>query len=442
MCEVPLLLLLCQTMGQACPVEVVNWGDAPAIVRQTPEGDERLVYVRIENRGDQPIIGPTLMVGGTERNLIAVPPGGGLDTLWLPAEAEVVQAALLVGQERRWSGRLVVGPLPEDLVRIEASPLITVEQLQPLMLRGANYLPRETPWPGLWREATRETFRAEFSVAQGLIINTLRTFYFFDTESGLITEEGLMTPELIARVDVLLDEADAHGMKVIICLGGALPPLEEHDTFRRFMRTGVEPFRYDGRVLMWDLINEPGGSEGPKATPELATWIQVMYPELTALAPEHMLTVGLAWQFDQLRELGVQPLVNQFHNYSGAVATQPQGQPPVRNVADDLAAILESIDHQPLIIGEFGYSTHPTSDRPDASEQRQLEIYEGVLLGSEVAGIAGVYNWTIFDFVPDWMGLGEQHFGIVRTDDTLKPAGVMLRETYRRWREKTRAPWE
>lgn len=438
----PALLVLCQLIGQTPAVTVAGLTEGPAIIRETPTGDERLVYVRVDNPLQAPVAGATLTAGGVSRDLVTIPPGGCMDTMWLPVDARLVAATLRVGREPLWRGVLAVPPLPGEVVRIESSPPITIEQLQPLMLRGANYLPRRTPWPGLWREADRQTFREEFAAIRDLFVNALRTFYFFDVEGGLVTDEGLVTPTLLRRIDTLLDEADAHGMKVMICLGGSLPPLEDHDTFVRLMRSGVEPFRYDGRVLMWDLINEPGGADGPKATPELARWIQVMYRELGVLAPNHMLTVGLAWQFDQLWELGVQPPVGQFHNYSGAVAVQPPGEPPVRNVADDLARIQEFIGHRPLIVGEFGYSTQSTDDRPDASDARQREIYEGVLLGAEAAGVAGVYNWTVFDFVPDWMGEGEQHFGVIRRDDTLKPAGVLLRDTYQRWRERVRAPWE
>jgi hypothetical protein len=436
------LLMLCQLLGQAPAVEVVDFEGGPTILRETPAGDERLVYLRLSGPAEEPLADLVLHTPGAERPLVDLPHGGAMDTIWLPANTEAAQASLSSAGEVIWEGELALPPVEDDPVRIPTSQAVTVDQLQPLMLRGANYLPRLTPWPGLWREADREVFQRELAVIQDLFVNTLRTFYFFDTEGGLVTDDGLMTPTLIGRIDTLLDEADAHGMKVMICLGGSLPPLTDHDTFRRFMRTGVEPFRYDGRVLMWDLINEPGGNEGPLASPELAEWIGVMYPELEAMAPDHMLTVGLAWQFDQLWEIGVKPPVGQYHNYSGAVAVQPEGEPPVRNVADDLRDISEFIDHRPLIIGEFGYSTLPTDDRPDASEQRQLEIYEGVLLGAEAAGIEGVYNWIVFDFVPDWMGPSEQHYGVIRTDGSLKPSGVMIRETYRRWRGRVRAPWE
>ena len=65
-----------------------------------------------------------------------------------------------------------------------------------------------------------------------------------------------------------------------------------------------------------------------------------------------------------------------------------------------------------------------------------------MLTGAETVRIAGVYNWTLFHFEPDWMGPGEQSFGIVNLDGSLKPAGVLLRDTYDRWRSKAKASWE
>jgi len=216
---------------------------------------------------------------------------------------------------------------------------------------------------------------------------------------------------------------------------------------RRFFRTGVEPFIYDGRILMWDLINEPGGSDGPRATPELGRWIQEMWAYLAGLDAQHLATVGLCWQFDQLRDLGVTPPVGQYHNYSGAVGVQPPGNAPIRNVADDLRSISKQIDNRPLVIGEFGYASVPDIMRKDAAEARQEEITRWVLEGAEAAArsgvnLVGLANWCAFHFLPDWMGRGEQSFGVIRLDGTLKPAGVTLRDTYARWRSRRRAPWE
>lgn len=422
--------------------------EGPVIIRETPTDRERLLYVSVETDA-APLADLTLTceVGETiTRRLIDVTQPESWDTLWLPESCpRTFPATLTQGETALWSGTLHVPEAGETVV-IPRSPPMRVEDLRPLMLRGTNYLPRRWPWPGIWREATRETFEAEFPVMQRLGMNSFRTFHFFDEEAGLVRRDGALTPLLLSRVATLLDVADAHGLKVVLCLTGSLPYLDEHSTWRRYFRTGIEPFMYDGRILMWDLINEPGGSNGPKANETLSTWIQTMWPELRRLAPNHIPTVGLAWQFDQLFDLGVRPPVGQYHHYSGTIGVQPEGEPPVRNVADDLRRTDAFVDG-PFCIGEFGYATVVDDVRADASEERQLEVYEGIFTGADAAvesgvRLVGAYNWTLFHFEPSWMGPGEQAFGIVNLDGSLKPAGVLLKETYHRWRERLRAPWE
>jgi hypothetical protein len=428
-------------------VSVVS--DGPAIIRQTPDGDERQLYLSIANATGAELNGLVLhyTVGhaARQREILPVPPGGAWDTLWVPAAATApLSAELFRGDEKIWNGLLALPAAGNAAVTIRRSPAVQLADLQPLMLRGANYYPRVYPWPGLWREATAETFEREFKVMNDLGVNTFRTFYIFDPDRGLHRPDGAFTPTLIARIDTLLTMAESHHLKVLLCLvGGVKPPLSDLGRWRRYFRTGVEPFIYDGRILMWDLMNEPGGDKGPQATPELSQWLQRMAAELQALDAHHLWTVGLCWQFDQLWALGVKPPVGQFHNYSGAVGVQPPGAAPVRNVADDLRKTQKFIGaERPLIVGEFGYASVADAQRKDASPERQRAIYAGVLTGAETAGVAGVYNWVLFHFEPDWMGKGEQSFGIVNLDGTLKPAGELLRDTYRRWREKLKAPWE
>jgi len=424
------------------------------IIRQTPGGDERLVYLAVANPTATARSSLSLhcRVAGKDvtRALLDVPPGGAWDTLWLPEPVpEQLEGSLRQGAETiLWSGPLALPPVGDRRVLIPSSPDVQLGDLKPRMLRGTNYYPRHYPWPGLWRQMDEASFTTEFAELARLNANTVRTFFIHDADRGLHRPEGTFTPELLARIDTLLRVADRHGMKVMLCLyGGGGAPLSDLGFWRRYLRTGVEPFLYDGRVLMWDLMNEPGGDKGPKATPELSRWIQEMWAELKRVDQGHLATVGLCWQFDQLWDLGVKPEVGQYHNYSGAVGVQPAGQAPVRNVADDLRSIAKAIDNRPLVIGEFGYASVPDDARKDASEARQLEISRGVIEGAEAAvasgvNLAGVYNWCAFHFAPDWMGKGEQAFGVIRLDGTLKPAGELLRDTYQRWRREVQAPWE
>lgn len=445
-----LLLGLCALAAQAQTAAVTAPDTTPAIVRETPSGVERLVYLSLTNPGTETLGGLVLRyeVAGAEceREILDLPPGEVRDTLWLaePAPA-TIHATLVSGQETLWSGELAIAR-PAEEVRIPRSPCVKVGDLRPLMLRGTNYYPRSQPWPGLWRAMDPAAFEAELTELDGLHVNCLRTFCNFDSDAGLHRLDGSFTPGLLSRVNDLLTAMDRHRMKLVLCIGSA-GPMADLTMQRRFFRTGVEPFIHDGRILMWDLINEPGGSDGPKASPELAHWIQAMYEELGRLDSEHILTVGLCWQFDQLWDLGVKPPVGQFHQYSGAVGVQPAGEPPVRNVADDLRRIAGTIDSRPLLIGEFGYASVPDEARKDASEERQLEITRWVIEGVEDAAasgvnLVGVMNWCAFHFAPDWMGKGEQAFGVIRLDGSLKPAGEFLRDTYARWRERVQAPWE
>jgi hypothetical protein len=424
------------------------------ILRETPHGSERMLSLKLENPAELAYTDLTLhcrtAAGPLSRALVDLPPGTAWDTVWIP-EAETGPLRGHISQADGtvlWAGSLAVPPIATEQSRIPMSPTVAVEDLQPLTLRGTNYYPRHQPWPGLWRAMDEDAFEAEFEEMDSLHINTIRTFYMFDAEAGLHREDGSFTPELLARVNTFLTVADRHRIKIMLCLyGGGGPPWSELPFWHRYIRTGLEPFIHDGRILMWDLMNEPGGDAGPKATPELASWLQTFWPELRQTAPEHMATVGLCWQFDQLWDLGIQPEVGQFHNYSGAVGVQPLDGARVRNVADDLRAIIaDYTGERPLVIGEFGLYSETGEETSDAEREAALEhqadIYRWVLEAAETVGIAGVYNWTAFQFVPAWMGHREQHFGIIRPDGSLKPAGRILQETYARWRAQRHAPWE
>lgn len=427
--------------------------ESPTVYRETPSGRERLIELDIANSGSRPLEHLSLLwrAGGKEhaRELLDVRAGGSSDAVWIPAISRGAIAARLVqGGRELWRGNLTVPPPAPERVVIPRSPCVKVADLKPLTLRGTNFYPRSQPWAGLWREMDEKDFEAEFAEMDRLNVNTIRTFFIPDEEKGLNRKDGAFTPLLLSRIDTMLRVAARHRVKTMLCLmGGGGAPMSDLNYWRRYFRTCLEPFAYDGRILMWDLINEPGGNDGPKAKPELAAWMKAMYAFLKQEDAGHMATVGLTWQFDQLWDLGVIPDAGQYHNYSGAFGVQPVGQPAVRNVADDLRNIrAEYTKSRPLIIGEFGLYGETGEEKSDTerrkSEAHQADIYRWVLQGAEAAGIAGVYNWTAFQFVPNWMGRKEQTFGVIRPDGSLKPAGVILRDTFARWRAMHRAPWE
>jgi hypothetical protein len=427
---------------------------SPAIIRQAPQGDERLWYLSISNPSQSTLRGLTLRCKIARREVVRrildVPSGGAIDTIWLPAALRQRAEFRLVQGEaiRLWSGKLAIEAAKGEHQIVPRSAMVKAGDLKPLTVRGTNYYPRRTPWPGLWKDATLADYEAEFKEMAALNINSLRTFYLGLDARTLQRADGTFLPPLIATINAFLAVAARHHVKVMLCLdGGGGAPKSDLLYWQRFFRSGIEPFIYDGRVLMWDLINEPGGNDGPKATPELTTWMQKMYAELRSIDSNHLTTVGLTWQFDQLWEIGIQPDVGQYHNYSGAVGVTPPENPTIRNVAHDLKEIAATYTQKhPLIIGEFGLFSTDGTETSEAQRQaaldKQSNITRWVLEGAEAARIAGVMNWCAFEFTPDWMGIKEKTFGVILPDGTLKPAGVILRDTYARWKAQSPASWE
>jgi endo-1,4-beta-mannosidase len=100
---------------------------------------------------------------------------------------------------------------------------------------------------------------------------------------------------------------------------------------------------------------------------------------------------------------------------------------------------------RPLFIGEFGMSTARDEQHgaaPDlravmsaatGTETEQARLYEIVLAGAEQGQAAGALAWCLHDY--PIRNPNESHFGLVRGDGSLKPAALVLRATFSRWRE-------
>jgi hypothetical protein len=83
---------------------------------------------------------------------------------------------------------------------------------------------------------------------------------------------------------------------------------------------------------------------------------------------------------------------------------------------------------KPILIEEFGWPTGPRCVR-NYDEATQALLYRTVLAAAE-ARAAGVVAWTLRDYdagPTNRYDSFEEHFGLFRPDDSLKPAGELLR---------------
>ena len=320
-----------------------------------------------------------------------------------------------------------------------------VRELKPLSVCGVNYFPHETPWGGMWTKTPPEVWEKDMALASSLGCNAIRTFLQFSThteQAGLVRPDGGLTPAYYEKMEQLLSAAWRNGIRVIVCFEFSPPWLAAPNAAERWKRAlsdAVTAHRNDGRVLLWDLMNEPESDE--KWTAGTRAYLKAALPFLKQLDSNHLTTVGLTWRADRLKEVGL-PDVMQYHEYAGKDVFFKDG--PNR--------VLVTLGHQrnaggarPLLIGEFGMSTARDEQHGAAPELRekmsattgteaeQARLYEIVLAGAEQGRTAGALAWCLHDY--PIQNPNESHFGLVRMDGSLKPAAFVLRDTFAHWRK-------
>lgn len=435
------------------------------VVRETPSGQkERMVYFSVQIPDRKGMTGVTLQVqtpaGLVTRELIDIDQSifERYDTVWIQEPLSDSYPARMYDKYGYvlWDGTLDVKPAEKTTV-IPFSAIETPSKLGNLTLRGINYYPRENPWMGTWVSTSEQRFNEEMQeIHTKLNANAVRTFYMPNYPE--LHYIGMnFTPATIEKMNGLLRAVDNNDMKMLMCLMGGSMDLEDLNDSARYIRTGVEPFIYDGRVLMWDLINEPGGADGPQKPP-YRTFVPAMYKWLTTVDTNHESQVGLTWQFDQLISLGVNPPIGQYHDYGWAIGIPgdnthqnlTQYLDKTRNVGEGILDINEQI-HTPVIIGEFG--ANAIGEHEDGKDHEgnyvtyeyQEAVYYGVISGAEWASenggrITGIFPWCAFDFIN--AGIDEKYFGVIKTDGSLTPTGEYLLETYNKWAKEHPAPWD
>ena len=112
-------------------------------------------------------------------------------------------------------------------------------------------------------------------------------------------------------------------------------------------------------------------------------------------------------------------------------------------VCQDVANQRKVGGQRPLLVGEFGMNTardpkHGVGESMRAklqehpgTEAEQARLFEIVLTAAEKERVAGILPWCLHDY--PIQNPNESHFGLVRADGTLKPAALVLRDTFARW---------
>jgi hypothetical protein len=300
----------------------------------------------------------------------------------------------------------------------------------PVQLKGVNYYPQGRPWAEMWQQWDGPQIERELRAARDQLgINTVRVLLPYDLFAGA-TNEGRVDIKKIERLRQLTRIAGDLDLRLIVTLfdfheGFPAAGTREEALHKAYLRMLIGNFTGDDRILAWDLHNEPDHyklwAEQGRA-PEVLDWLGRMADEVHALAPHHLVTVGMG-HYEHLYAAG--PDGRRVVDYSDLVSVH------IYNAADAARQLAEVRRHtdRPILLEEFGWPSGPECVLAEYTEETQDWFYRTTLAAAQ-GRVAGVIAWSLRDYVAGptmrW-DTREEHYGLVRADGSLKPAAAHLR---------------
>ncbi|MCL5257269.1 MAG: cellulase family glycosylhydrolase [Chloroflexi bacterium] len=336
----------------------------------------------------------------------------------------VSASSLILSSDARASG---------SFVQVDGSHLVL--DGQPVRVKGTDYYPSNNPWAYMWNRWDGPAIDTELAAAQSLGINSVRILVPYHSNSGWTYADGTVNPVYLDRLKEFLQIAGRHKLKVIVTLfdwySSFDPPGSEEDrNSTKYLDAIVGALKNDDRVLAWDLHNEPDnysiwqGGEQDK----VIDWLARMAAKIRQIDTNHPITVGVG-KADALWRPGpngvtILDLVDivSFHSYD------------ITTIDKDIANI-KAHTVKPVLLEETGWPTGPACyTLPDYTEARQMALFQGMIEATTKGDLAGIMEWTLFDFKPyrsfDWESESD-YYGLIRLDGSLKPAADVFSNEYK-----------
>lgn len=295
----------------------------------------------------------------------------------------------------------------------------------PVRIKGVNYYPQWRPWREMWEKWDAPQIERELRMARDQLgVNAVRILLPYGAYG-----DGKVNDELIHRLREICQIAGNFDMRVIVTLFDFYNTFPDADSKTEqkniaYLRKLIGNFVGDDRIMAWDLHNEPDHykkwTQGDED--KVLNWLGRMADVVHEVAPHHLVTVGMGNYYnlwrpgpDGRRVIDYSDVIS-FHNY---------------NAADTERQLYEIRQHtsKPILLQEFGWPSGPPCSKPEYTEAEQAQMYQETLQAAE-GRVAGVFAWNLRDYdagpTMRWDSR-EEHYGLYRPDDTLKPAAIPFR---------------
>lgn len=301
---------------------------------------------------------------------------------------------------------------------------------QPVQLKGVNYYPQGRPWAEMWEAWDAPQIERELRLARDQLgINAVRVLLPY-RQSLDRSSEKKVERRMLERLREMSQIVGSLDMRMIVALFDfyndfPLPGTREEEENLIYLRTLLGNFTGDDRIFAWDLHNEPDHYpmwEQGNAQQVLG-WLGRMADEVHRIAPHHLVTVGMGQHYNFWKP---GPDGRRVIDYSDVISVHIYNAPDAERQLYELRTYTD----KPILLQEFGWPSGPPCAVHNYTEAHQTEMYRTMLAAVE-GRVAGIFAWTLRDYdagpTRRW-DTREEHYGLYRPDDSLKPAALIFRD--------------
>lgn len=276
------------------------------------------------------------------------------------------------------------------------------------LLEGMNYYPQESPWDTFEDNFDASIIGEDFKIIKDLNLNSVRVFVGYQ-DFG----EATVSQEKLAKLRLLLDEAEKVNLKVIVTLFDFYGDYRMQDWTRsnKHLKGVVTGIKDHPALLAWDLKNEPNLDFEARGEREVLAWLSQSISYLKQLDPIHPVTIG--WSSPETA-LHLEERVDMvsYHYYKDLKALSATHKS------------LTAATSKPVVLQEFGLSSYHGIWNVFGYDQEDQVTYYTEFFKTQKRDSIHYLSWTLYDFgeipsrvagVLPWRKNKQAFFGIIDT---------------------------
>lgn len=314
---------------------------------------------------------------------------------------------------------------------IETSPALLEDRKDKFVGRlndkflGLNYYPASASWVDFWKSFPIDEIKSDFKKLQDLNVNALRVFITHDYFDNMETRA-----DALSKLLMFLDICEKNNIKVLITLFDLRPDytLSNWAADIKHIDSILKNISSHNAILGVDLKNQPDLDFNSWGVGWVEAWLTTMAHYIRNKYPEIAITTGwsdsehatrLAYLFDIIT----------YHEYKN-----------LQGLDSRLNKIISQVGGKPVMITEIGSTVWRPPYTKRFAEASQAERLQNQLSQTKTA--TGVFIWTLNDFehvakevvgpLP-WRQAQQRHYGLIRADDTVRPAAKVLQRHGENW---------